>query len=370
SGGAEVTLPPKTTKQKIARRNELKAKSTLLLAILDEHPLKFYGIKDAKTLREAIKTRFGGLDKTNHMFQKLISQLEIHDLDTLSMDYLYNNFKVYAAEFKGQSNSSLNSQIMAFVSSDNTSSSNEAVNTAHDVSAANNEDLEQIDTDDLEEIDLKWQVAMLTMRVKRFIKKTGRNLNLNGKETVSFDKTKIKCYNCHMIGHFAREYRASRSQGNKNRDIKKRVVPVETPAKALVVTDGICYDWSYQAEEGPTDFVLMAFSSSGSSSSDTEDNNQATDRYKAGEGYHAVPPPYIGNFMPPRPDLSFDGLDDSIFKSAISETVTSIHETKTSTSKTSKESMEKPKYVRPSAPIIEDWESDSDDDCEIRPSIE
>nr|GEY22762.1 hypothetical protein [Tanacetum cinerariifolium] len=85
-----------------------------------------------------------------------------------------------------------------------------------------------------------------------------------------------------------------------------------------------------------------------------EDNNQANDRYKAGEGYHAVPPPYCGNFMPPRPNLSIAGLDDSVFKSTTSETITSVHETKTSTSKTSKESIEKPKTVRPSAPIIKD----------------
>nr|GFC10520.1 hypothetical protein [Tanacetum cinerariifolium] len=96
------------------------------------------------------------------------------NLDTLSMDDLYNNLKVYKAEIKGQSslNSNLNSHNVDFVSSDNTSSTNKGVNTAHDVSATNNKDLEQIDNDDLEEMDLKWQVAMITMRVKRFIKKT------------------------------------------------------------------------------------------------------------------------------------------------------------------------------------------------------
>nr|GFB24487.1 hypothetical protein [Tanacetum cinerariifolium] len=171
SGGTEAAIPPKTTEQNIAMRNELKAKSTLLLAISDEHLLKFHGIKDAKTLWEAIKTRSEGLDKTYDMFQKLISQLEIHgeviaqedanlklmrslppawnthtlimlnksDLDTLSMDDLYNNLKVYEAKIKGQSSSSSKSQNVAFVSSDNTSSTNEAVNTAHNVSATSSQ---------------------------------------------------------------------------------------------------------------------------------------------------------------------------------------------------------------------------------------
>ncbi|GJW55710.1 ribonuclease H-like domain-containing protein [Tanacetum coccineum] len=280
SVGTEGPISPKTAEQKLARKNELKAKSTLLLTILDKHLLKFHGIKNIKTLWEAIKARSEGLDKTYDRFQKLISQLEIHgevisqkdenlkllrslpsawnnitlimrnksDLDTLSMDDLYNNLKVYESEIKGQSSSSSssNSQNVAFVSLENTSNTNEVVNTAHDVSTAN---LEQIDTDDLKEMGLKWQVAMLTMRVKRFLKKTGRNLNFNGKETVGFDKTKVECYNCHSRGHFAKECRAPRNQGNRNGDASRRVVPVETPANALVVQDAIGgYDWSFLAE--------------------------------------------------------------------------------------------------------------------------
>nr|GEU35575.1 hypothetical protein [Tanacetum cinerariifolium] len=95
--------------------------------------------------------------------------------------------------------------------------------------------------------------------------------------------------------------------------------------------------------------------------SDGEDN-QVNNRFKKSEGYHAVPPHYIGNYMPPRADLSFAGLDDSIFKFTMSETVTSVTEIKTSTSKTSKECLEKPKTVRPSTPIIEEWESNSKDE--------
>ncbi|GKB64930.1 hypothetical protein Tco_0921116 [Tanacetum coccineum] len=206
------------------------------------------------------------------------------DLDTLSMDDLYNNLKVYESEIKVQSSSSSNSQNVAFVSSENTSSTNEAVNTAHEVSTASsqgqassstyaddvmfsffanqsnspqldNEDLEQIDTDDLEEMDLKWQVAMLTMRVKRFLKKTGRNLNFNGKEIVGFDKTKVECYNCHKIS-------------------PRRNALVDTSTtNALVVQDGIGgYDWSFQSEEGITNFALMAYTSQGSSSSLSSDS--------------------------------------------------------------------------------------------------
>nr|GEY10769.1 hypothetical protein [Tanacetum cinerariifolium] len=95
--------------------------------------------------------------------------------------------------------------------------------------------------------------------------------------------------------------------------------------------------------------------------SDGEDN-QVNDRFKKSEGYHAFLPPYTGNYMPPRADLSFAGLDDFVFKFAINEIVISVNDTETSTSKTSKESLEKPKTVRPSAPIIEEWESDSEDE--------
>ncbi|GKD32878.1 ribonuclease H-like domain-containing protein, partial [Tanacetum coccineum] len=214
------------------------------------------------------------------------------------------------------------------------------------------EDLEQIDVDDLEKMDLKWQVAMLTMRVKRFIKKIGRKMDLNDKETVGFDNTKVECYNFHRRGHFAKECRATRNLGNINRDAPRKNAPVDTSTtNALVVQDGIgSYDWSFQAEEGITKFALMAYTSQGSSSSDSEVikyNSPVNDRFKIGEGFHAVPPPYTRNYMPSRPDLSFAGLDDFVYKTKVSETITTA-------SKTSKDSLEKPKTVRSSALLIEE----------------
>ncbi|GJV27614.1 putative ribonuclease H-like domain-containing protein [Tanacetum coccineum] len=247
SVGTEGPIPPKTAKQKLARKNKLKTKITLLLAISDEHLLKFHGIKDAKTLWEAIKARFGGNKESKKMQKTILKQQYENfatsrsegldktydrnksDLDTLSMDDLYNNLKVYEYEIKGQlsSSSSSNSWNVAFVSSENTSSTNKAVNIAHEVSTASsqgqafsltyadnvmfsffanqsnspqldNEDIEQIDTDYLKEMDLKWR------------------------------------------GHFARECKAPRNQGNRNRDAPRRNAPVDTSTTNILdVKDGI-----------------------------------------------------------------------------------------------------------------------------------
>ncbi|GJU72307.1 hypothetical protein Tco_1263712 [Tanacetum coccineum] len=90
------------------------------------------------------------------------------------------------------------------------------------------------------------------------------------------------------------------------------------------------------------------------------DNSLVNDRFKTSEGFHVVPPPYTGNYMPSRRDLSFAGLDDYVYKTKVSETETSI-------SKTSKDIIEKSKTVRPSALIIEDWDTDSDNDSVFRP---
>ncbi|GKD72984.1 hypothetical protein Tco_1331266, partial [Tanacetum coccineum] len=111
-------------------------------------------------------------------------------------------------------------------------------------------------------------------------------------------------------------------------------------------------------------------SASDSSVNETEENNQVNDRFKKVEGYHAVPPPYTGNYIPSRLDLSFAGLDDSVYKTNVSKTITSVPRNKSTASKSSKDTLEQPKDVRPSAPIIEEWESDSDDDYVTRPSIE
>ncbi|GKC19705.1 ribonuclease H-like domain-containing protein [Tanacetum coccineum] len=201
------------------------------------------------------------------------------DLNTMSFDYLYNNLKIVKQEVKGTASSSSSSQNMDFVSSP--SSTNE-VNTAYGVGTANTqvspastqvspastqvsttnlsdasvyaflasqpngsqlvyEDLEQIHEDDLEEMDLKWQLALLSMRTNFFFQKTSKKITINGSVTAGYDKSKVECFNCHKLGYFARECRGPRNQDsrNRNQDSFRRTVNVEeTSSKAMVAIDG------------------------------------------------------------------------------------------------------------------------------------
>nr|GEW74571.1 ribonuclease H-like domain-containing protein [Tanacetum cinerariifolium] len=308
--GVETPYPPTTVEEKLAMRNELKARGILLMALANEHQLKFNSYKNAKSLMKAIEKRFGGnkeskkvqmillkqqyknfngtslegLDQIYDKLQKLISQLEIHretisqedlnlkllrslpsewkthtliwrnkpDLETLSMDDLYNNLKIYEAEVMGSSSTPQNTQNVAFVFSNNTDNTNKAVNTAHGDFAANS----KTNASNLPNVNSK----------------IARNLDVKGTDTIGFDKTKVEYYNCYRRGHFARECRATKHQDNINREEPRRTVPVEdTTLNALVSQcDRLGYDWSDQAEDGPTNFTLMAYTSSSSFSSDTE----------------------------------------------------------------------------------------------------
>ncbi|GKE64557.1 ribonuclease H-like domain-containing protein [Tanacetum coccineum] len=211
---------------------------------------------------------------------------------------------------------------------------------------------------------------MLTMRARRFLKNTDKKLTINGNKSVRFNKSKVECYNCHKKGYFAKECRATRKQDYKNKEITRRVVPMETSTSiALVSCDGLSgYDWSDHAKEGPN-YALMAYLSLSSDSVKSElmvlayksglelveeklevyktnesiysqdikvlkfeieykfENaskslnklieSQIVDNYKKGLGYNAVSPPYIGNFMPSTPDLSFTSLDAFVNKPVV-----------------------------------------------------
>nr|GEX85726.1 hypothetical protein [Tanacetum cinerariifolium] len=432
--GVFQLVGPTTAKERLVRKNELKARSTLLMDLPDKHQLKFNTHKDAKTLMEAIEK------STNEPITDAASvsavSVKIHVYAIPNVDTLSND--VICSFFASQSSSP----------------------------QLDNDDLKQIDADDLEEMDLKWQMAILTVTARRFIQRTGRDLEVNGHTSMGFDMSKVECYNCHRKGHFVRD---------------------------------CSYDWSFQVDEEPTNYDLMAFTSL-SSSSDNEvvscskdytkaydtlqshydkltddyrksqfdvisyktglesvearllqnesvfeedikllklevqlrDNALAVlrqnlekaeqerddlklklekfqtfsknlnellasqtndktglgynsqvftrvmfdcddyltsesdesllpspiyDRYQSGNGYHVVPPPYTGTFMPPKPDLVFHNAPHAV------ETVHTAFNDELSPTKPDNDLSH---THRPSAPIIEDWVFNSKDESETK----
>nr|GEW24981.1 putative ribonuclease H-like domain-containing protein [Tanacetum cinerariifolium] len=197
------------------------------------------------------------------------------DLEDQSLDDLFNNLKIYEAEVKSSSSTSPTTQNIAFVSLQNTDSTNESLSDVTSVFAAST----KVPVSALPNVDnLSDDMAILAMRARRFLQRTRRNLGANGTTFIWFDMSKVECYNCHRRGHFVRECMSTKD--TRNKDTQRRNVPVESStSNALVLQcDGVdvCR---------PTSLV--------------------PDRYKSGEGCHAVTPPYTGTFMPPKPDLVF-----------------------------------------------------------------
>nr|GFA59781.1 hypothetical protein [Tanacetum cinerariifolium] len=351
--GVAQPVAPTTVEQKLARKNELKARGTLLIALPDKHQLKFNSHKDAKSLMEAIEKHFGGNTKTKKVQKTWLKQQ-------------FENFFGF------------NSEISAAVSVS-------AVGAKLSTST-----LPNIDADDLEEIDLKWQMGMLTMRARNFLQKTGRNLGVNGPTSMGFDMVKVECYNYHRKGHFARECRSPKdSRRTVDAEPQRRSVPVETSTSNAFVSqcDGtglesvearlLVYkqnestleenikllnievqlrdialatlrqklettekerdDLNIKLEKFQTSakrltdllasqtpdkaglgynskvFTQAMFDCDNYYSSNSDNNNwppsNLYDRFVPSGGYHAVPPLMTETFMPPKPDLVSDSKE-------------------------------------------------------------
>ncbi|GJT85048.1 putative ribonuclease H-like domain-containing protein [Tanacetum coccineum] len=445
TNGVVKVLPPKTAEEILARERERKARTTLLMALPEDHLAKFHKMTDAKEMWDAIKSRFGGNDESKKMqkyilkqqfegfsvskseglhkgydrFQSLLSQLEIHGagvstedanqkflrslpsswsqvslvmrtrpgVDSLSFDDLYNNLRVFESDVKGSTRSS-----------------------------------------------------------------SRRRLHFDAKEPVGFNKSKLECYNCHKKGHFAKECRSKGNQESRRRDAWNSGYKAkdngtrpgkQEETKALVTLDGDGVDWTSHSEDEEDNHAFMAYSSSGSytevtscskeckesyaklkklydeqreqlgdasieikaytqalkkaeaqlvahqqsqlcqmsardkaglgygnqihegvlsyenevfgsvfesRSSDIE-NSPVNDRYA--EGMHVVPPPMTGIYIPSGPDVEIDDVEtnESVPKPVANEP----------------KAVSNPK-VWSDAPIIEEYESDSDDEHSPKPN--
>nr|GEX48646.1 hypothetical protein [Tanacetum cinerariifolium] len=263
--GVLQPVAPTTAEQRLARKNELKARGLDQIHDRLQKHVSQLEIQGVSLTQEDVNLKF---------LRSLPSEWKTHtliwrnkaDLEEQSIDDLFNSLKIYETEVKQSSSPGT----AAFVSSTHTDSTTDSVSAATSVSAAcvkllasplpnvdslsnaviysfftsqstspqlDNEDLKQIDVDDLEKMDSKMADGHVDF-AGRFLQKTGRNLGANGPTSIGFDMSKVKCYNCHRKGYFSRECRSPK-------DLRRPGV-----------------------EEEPANFVLMDFSSN--SSSDNE----------------------------------------------------------------------------------------------------
>nr|GEX45697.1 hypothetical protein [Tanacetum cinerariifolium] len=424
------------------------------MAIPEDHLAKFHKMTDAKEMWETIKSRFGGNDESKKMQKYILKQQfesfsvsnseGLHKgydrtkegVDTLSFDELYNNLRVFKSDVKGSTRSSSSTQNVAFVSSNNTSSTNE-VNAAYGVftSFGHNSQRKALLHTLMNSCTLSFLinpvVSMISMRLKKFYKKTERKLHFDAKEPVGFDKNKVECFNCHNTWHFARECRSkgnqesrrrdARNTGHKARDNMRRPAKQDEP-KAMVTIDGEGVNWTGLAENNTEDYALIAFNSS-NSGSDTEmsakdksglgygtqihegvlsyenevlesvfesqlsdiEDCPVNDRFVKVKGMHAALPPMTRIYMPPKSDFRIDESKFTYgpkqFKNSESDAKTSdLASCESNSSVETLEFMSQPVESIPKAvserkvwfdaPIIKEYESDSDNENVSKATVE
>ncbi|GJU55647.1 putative ribonuclease H-like domain-containing protein [Tanacetum coccineum] len=381
--GKETAIPPTSVKEKAQRREELKARSTL------------FGDNTAtkKTQKNILKQQYKNfaasstevIEQTYERLQKLISQLDMHgernkpEIETLSLDDLFNNLKAY----KSEDVNTASTQGAADSSKSAKNLSNAMIYSFFDIQPSipqlDNEDLQQIDPDDREEMDLRWNIAMLTIRAKRFLKNTGRKLDMTNKERIRFDKSKAMIrvtkqkkvqpillswlillqvqvllqtlrisdvsYKTGLESVEARLLVFKKNKSVYVEDIK--LLKREIYLRDLDITELKRKLELATKEKDEVQLTVQKFENSSKSLSKLLDS-QIMDKCKTGLGYNVVPPPYTGNFMPPKPDLVYPSLDDFVdVNESVSESVVEKPTVETNEPKTARKENR--------APIIEDW---------------
>nr|GEV40422.1 hypothetical protein [Tanacetum cinerariifolium] len=347
-----------TTEDMLKRKNDVKARTTLLLALPDEHQLRLSKNETAKELWEAIQKTFETLEQTFNRLHAILSHLEFMDVeieqDDLNHKFLTSLAPEWLISGKGEVYTASVPTASIHVSTASTdvaaaSLSNDTVcayiATQSNGSQIKYKDITQIDEDDIKEMDIKWNMDLLSMRADRFWKKTDKKITIQGSDVSGFDKSKVECFSCHKMGRFAREWRAPRSQDRADNEVlteftlmDKSSSSLENEVEARLVEfkeheikfcekiRGLERDVEIRdnkiehlkneleqikKEKESLDNKLIGFENA-SKDLDNLLESQRSDKNKEGLGYNAVPPPPAQVFSPPKKDLSWTGLPEFV----------------------------------------------------------
>ncbi|GJV64271.1 putative ribonuclease H-like domain-containing protein [Tanacetum coccineum] len=241
---------PVTAEEKTNKKNDVKARSLILMALPNEHQLTFSHYTDAKTILPP--------EWNTHV----VVWMNKAEIKTMSIDDLYNNFKIVEQSVNKSIFTSSGAQNLAFMTAPSTSSTND-VNTAkpaYEVSTAS----PQVSTASFSDNDV--YAFMVDNPNGSNLLQTGNKIFINANDTAGYDKSKVECFNCHKMGHFNRKCRAPRNKEGqfKNQDnTRKHGNNEDTSSKVMLAIDGVGFDWSDMAEEQvQTNMALMAFSDS------------------------------------------------------------------------------------------------------------
>nr|GEW36309.1 hypothetical protein [Tanacetum cinerariifolium] len=358
-GTVEQPYEPTTVEGKLDRKNEMKARGTLLMALLNMDQLKFHLYQDANLLMEAIEKRYGENKKSKKLLRSLPSEWKTHaliwrnkaEIETISLDDLYNNLKIYEPKRTGSSSISQNPQNVPFISSNSTSSTNKADNIVYEVNIAHTQGLQSV-----EEILVHYK----------------KN------EVVFTEKINILNLEVKLRDNALDVYTKNLEKAKKEIDeLKLTLEKYQNSSKSL---NTLLESQVSNKDKTRLGYKAVSLAIENFVNSSRMIKNQENVRSRSDKGYHAVPSSYTWNYIPSKPDLMF------IDKQVKSESVDVVSNVTSSVAKTVESKAEfvdvnnkgvyntvKTKPVKKnsfSPPIIEDWNSDDESKVEFEPKVE